>query len=243
MDVGISIGQNQHYQLTEALLLYRSKQIHNSRGPSTYVTHHPVILDDEDRVPKLGAAKPLTLDFIESLVQSLGGYLDVEFLPENILARGQRTLAWWTPRQSRRMYFADRDGLKAISGSAFPQPALVWMTTGQSLAVRALKENKRPEASTKLCVAPYWNLYEGGSVCQGSMRSPKKSTVASIRQWEARFFESEFTHGNVGRATRHKGGFEGLWKALAGKRTFPGDTLIQLPQTLEQFLTAKGLRR
>lgn len=243
MDVGISIGQSHHYQLSDALLLYKSQQTYNSRGPSTYVTHHPVLLDKEDRLPKLGPAKPVTLDFIESLVQSLGGYLDVELLPENVLARSQRTLAWWTPRQTRRMYFVDKEGLKAISGSVFPQPALVWMTTGQELMVRALKENKRPEASTKLCVAPYWNLSESGTVCQGSMRSPKKSTVASIRQWEASFFESEFTHGNVGRMTRRQGGFKGLWQSLVGKRTFPADTLIQLPQTLEQFLTAKGFRR
>jgi PRTRC genetic system protein B len=199
MYVAISIGQSHHYELSDALLLYKSKENLYGRGPGFYITHHAIGVDSEARVPKLGPAKPLTLDFIESLVQSLGGYLDVEFLPENVIARTQRTLAWWTPSQTRRMYFADKEGeLAAITGSTFPQPALVWMADGRELYVRALKENKRPTRVTKLCFAPYWNLNEAGNVCQGSMRSPKKSTVASMPKWEASFYESEFTTGTSG---------------------------------------------
>ena len=94
-------------------------------------------------------------------------------------------------------------------------------------------------ADTKLCVAPYWNVYDTGSVCLGSMRAPEASTVAAIPQWEQSFYESEFTHGNVGRLTRHSGGFEGLWKDLAGKDEFPIDSLIELPETVAEFLSGK----
>ena len=121
----------------------------------------------------------------------------------------------------------------------FPQPALVWLAMDHSLSIRALKENRRPAADTKLCVAPYWNVYDTGSVCLGSMRAPDASTVASIPQWEQSFYESEFTHGNVGRLTRHPGGFEGLWKKLAGQEEFPADSLIELPETVEEFLSGK----
>jgi hypothetical protein len=69
------------------------------------------------------------------------------------------------------------------------------------------------------------------------MRRPDNATVAAIPEWERGFYESAFTHANVGRLTRHPGGFEALWSELAGKRNrFPVATLIQLPETLAQFV-------
>jgi PRTRC genetic system protein B len=149
-------------------------------------------------------------------------------------------IAWWTLPQKRPMFFGTTQGKMAgVNGAIFPQPALVWVAMNHSLSIRALKENRRPAAGTKLCVAPYWNVYDTGSVCLGSMRAPDASTVASIRQWERSFYESEFTHGNVGKLTRHSGGFEGLWMELAGKKKFPIDSLIELPETVEEFLSGK----
>jgi len=43
----------------------------------------------------------------------------------------------------------------------------------------------------------------------------------------------------VGRLTRHAGGFEGLWKELAGNEEFPIDSLIELPETVGEFLSGK----
>jgi PRTRC genetic system protein B len=106
--------------------------------------------------------------------------------------------------------------------------------------IRALTENKRPQSSTKLAVAPLWNLSDNGRVCTGSMRRPDGATVSSVADWERGFYESAFTHANVGRLTRHPEGFEGLWSGLAGKRKrFPLDTLIALPQTLSQFVSGE----
>jgi hypothetical protein len=71
----------------------------------------------------------------------------------------------------------------------------------------------------------------------GSMRRPDGAMVSSIPDWERGFYESAFTHANVGRLTRYPGGFEELWTTLAGKRKlFPRETLIVLPQTLTQFV-------
>jgi PRTRC genetic system protein B len=237
MQASIRIGQNCHYQLSEALLLYRAKQEPYSHQEDCFITHHAVAAGTGDGIPTLGPARPLTLDFVQSLVSSLGGHVAIEVLPDNVVARTDQLIAWWTPSQKRRMFFGDTQGeMRAISGEVFPQPALVWAVSGQMLAVRALKEDGRPTADTKVCVAPYWNLYENGHVCQGSMRSPNKASVKSIPQWEKSFYESEFTHGNVGRVTRYRGGFEALWKDLASQQIFPTDTLIELPQTLDKFL-------
>jgi hypothetical protein len=69
------------------------------------------------------------------------------------------------------------------------------------------------------------------------MRRPESASVTAIPAWERGFYESAFTHANVGRLTRHVGGFEGLWMGLVRKRQqFPLETLIVLPQTLTQFV-------
>jgi hypothetical protein len=68
------------------------------------------------------------------------------------------------------------------------------------------------------------------------MRHPDTASVKSISEWERGFYESAFTHANVGRLTRHSGGFEGLWSGLDKRKLFPVDALIQLPQTLAQFV-------
>jgi len=124
-----------------------------------------------------------------------------------------------------------------LNGRTFPQPHLLWRVDNGDLKIRALTENKRPSAGTTLAVAPFWNLSEDGRVCTGTMRRPDSATVSSISNWERGFYESAFTHANVGRLTRHEGGFERLWTGLADKRkVFPVETLIRLPQTLAQFV-------
>jgi len=193
--------------------------------------------------PTLEAAQPLTLGFVESLVRSLWGGSLAEVLPANVLAKGDRLIVWWTPSCRRQMFYDNAEQRAAsLNGRTFPQPPLVWRIDDAGLKIRALRENKRPDASMTLAVAPFWNLSDDGRVCTGTMRSPDNASVASISKWEHAFYESAFTHANVGRLTRHKGGFEGLWSELADKRKpFPIATLIQLPQTLAQFV--RGERR
>jgi PRTRC genetic system protein B len=136
------------------------------------------------------------------------------------------------------MFYENSEGKAAeLNGCIFPQPPLVWQVSNGELSIRALTENKRPDGSTKLAVAPFWNLSDDGRVCTGTMRRPDSAAVASIPAWERGFYESAFTHANVGRLTRHEGGFDGLWSGLVGKRSrFPLETLIALPQTLSQFV-------
>jgi PRTRC genetic system protein B len=235
MNVETSIGENYHFELHDALLVYQG------RGTS-FVTRHEVTLS-KNAPPVLGPAHPLTVSFIESLIRSIGGNVKPEILPENVVAKGDRMISWWTPQQRRAMFYKNSEGkAKHLNGKVFPQPPLVWQVWEGSLRIRALIENKRPTADTKLAVAPFWNLSHNGSVCTGSMRRPESASVAAIASWEQGFYESNFTHSNVGRLTRHKGGFDGLWGALANRRVaFPKDSLIALPETLAQFI--QGGRR
>jgi PRTRC genetic system protein B len=147
-------------------------------------------------------------------------------------------IVWWTAACRRQMFYENSEQkATGLNGRRFPQPTLVWRVEGDDLKIRALAENRRPAATTTLAVAPFWNLSEDGRVCMGTMRLPDSARAVSIPEWERGFYESAFTHANVGRLTRHPGGFEGLWRDLAGKRIpFPVKTLIQLPQTLAQFV-------
>ena len=230
MEIHVSIGENQRFELRDALLVYGDRQ-------RSFVTRHQVMLH-KNAPPTLEPAQPLTVTFIESLVHSLYGGSTAEVLPEHILAKSDRMIVWWTSGCRRQMFYQDSE-LKAaeLNGRIFPQPPLVWRVEGGDLKIRALIENKRPAAETKLAVAPFWNLSDDGRVCLGSMRHPDAASVKSISDWERGFYESAFTHANIGRLTPHEAGFEGLWSGLADKRKrFPVETLIQLPQTLAQFV-------
>jgi PRTRC genetic system protein B len=235
MEIHISIGENHRFELREALLVYGDRQ-------RSFVTRHRVTLH-KDGPPTLEPAQPLTLGFVESLVRSLWGCSSAEVLPENVLAKGDRLIVWWTRACRRRMFYDNTEQkAAALNGRTFPQPPLVWRVDDHGLKIRALRVNKLPDSSTTLAVAPFWNLSDDGRVCTGTMRCPDSASVASIPEWERGFYESAFTHANVGRLTRHPGGFEGLWRGLGDKRRpFPQATLIQLPQTLAQFV--RGERR
>ena len=230
MQVHLSIGENHRFELHEALLIYRDRQ-------SSFITRHDVI-DSKNAPPALGPAQPLTVAFIESLTRSLRGSVQAEVLPTNVLAKADRMIVWWTPSRRRQMFYENSEGKGAeLNGRVFPQPPLVWRVSNGELNIRALTENKRPDSSTKLAVAPFWNLSDDGRVCTGTMRRPASASVASIPDWERGFYESAFTHANVGRLTRHESGFDGLWSGLTGKRhKFPLESLIVLPQTLTQFV-------
>ena len=95
MQVNVSIGQNHHFALREALLIYRSTENQNGSFGNTFITHHEVNAENCAKQPTLGPAKTLTIEFVQSLVQALGGRVRAEFLPESVLARTERLIAWW----------------------------------------------------------------------------------------------------------------------------------------------------
>jgi len=205
-----------------------------------FVTLHDVI-HQEDEV-RLGAAQLLTPDVLCALVADLGQSLPVEILPECTLARTADMVVWWSPASIRTMFFSDRGGdkaLRGLSGKQYPHPPLLFKASGSNLWIRALAENRRPEAKTKVCMAPYWNCYDNAVVCTGTMRIPQQKSVAAIREWEQSFFRSAFSHAaGVTKHTLYLGGVLALWRSLQGKKQFPAKYLVPLDQTLEQFVTS-----
>ncbi len=115
MKVEVEIGQVHRFELREALLIYRE-------GRRSFITRHEVLAQKQGP-PLLGAAQPLTTAFVENLAESLGGSAAAEVLSENILAKSDRMMAWWTPRRQRQMYFENPEGkMQKLNGKRFPQP-------------------------------------------------------------------------------------------------------------------------
>ncbi|MGC2551930.1 MAG: PRTRC system protein E, partial [Candidatus Sulfotelmatobacter sp.] len=120
-----------------------------------------------------------------------------EQLPPQL--RTAETIVWWCPPCERTMFFRDHGcdpALKDMNGKLYPHPPLLFKACGSHLWVRALAKDERPTAEAKLCMAPYWNCYDNGVCCTGSMRIPQEKSVAAIDLWEESFFQSEFTHAS-----------------------------------------------
>ncbi len=238
MRFSIDVGGELELKLHEAILLYRNEQA------SRYMaTVHGIVQNDKGGVPILGAGQLLTTSVLRELARTLGTACPAEFLPEQVVARTPELLAWWTAARIRPMFFRAGSELADVSGCRFPHPALLFAVRSGLLYVRALRSGQRPSGVTKLCVAPYWNIGNDGTVCAGTMRAPKSASVATMAAWEQAFFQSEFTHpGGAVRLTKRKGGTAALWKNLAGKPNFPLATLIET-ESLAAYLRALETRR
>jgi PRTRC genetic system protein B len=234
MDVHVRIGNNQTFSLKQAVLLYQE-------GNRAFATLHEV-KSRPDGPSYLGAGQSVTTGFLETLTKGLGANMAAEVLPENVLARTPELIAWWSPAQRRLMFFGGGNTETAkLNGKVYPHPPLVFMVHERELFVRALRENSRPKAETRLSNAPYWNTDAYGRVCLGSMRVPDEVGAKTIAAWEAGYFASEFTHpSGAVRLTTHPRGFLGLWPGLAGRQHFPVRFLADSRQTLQGFIEGVG---
>ena len=238
MNTSVNIGSCQDFRLSRAMLVYGTSSYEGIPYRHPFVTLHEVIHDGTGA--RLAAGQLMTPQMLIDLLTGLGRSLPIEILPERVLVRTAETVVWWAPGTVRTLFFGDRGDdpvLKKINGKRHPHPPLLFKACGSHLWVRALAEGKRPSAETKLCMAPYWNCYDNGAVCTGSMQIPREKSVSAIDQWERSFFQSEFTHASgTCKHTRFPGGLLAMWQFLAGKEDFPSRYLVKLPQRLSEFV-------
>ena len=238
MNTSVNIGSSQDFRLSRALLVYGTSSYQGIPYRHPFVTLHEVIHDGNGA--RLAEGRLMTPHMLVELMTGLGRSLPVEILPERVLVRTAEMTVWWSPAGARTLFFSDRGDdpvLKQINGKRYPQPSLIFKVCGSHLWVRALAESKRPTADTRLCMAPYWNCYDNGAVCTGSMQIPRETSVSGIESWERSFFQSEFTHASGTRKhTRFPGGLLAMWQFLEGKDNFPTQHLVKLRQTLSEFV-------
>jgi PRTRC genetic system protein B len=194
-----------------------------------------------DAAPQLTAGRVVTTAFLHTLAKGLKRDVPPEILPENVVMRTGEAIAWWTCGRQRPMFFRSADPkAEVLNGKIYPHPPLVFLISGNELYVRALREEMRPSADTRLKNAPYWNTDARGLVCQGDMRVPNEVSVSAIPGWEEAYFQSAFTHPNGAvRLTTHPKGFHGLWTELIGKSEFPNGSLAESKETLRDFIETR----
>jgi PRTRC genetic system protein B len=228
------------YHPKSALVFYESKGL----DKEVYVEHF-----DMDRNGTPINAHPLTEREAGALAKALltekqnqtaflksGGILPTTILHINP-SRDKGAVLWYTKSQKRPLYFID--GLGIPSGTAYIPP-MVWQADKNSLRVFALSTSRRPTEKTPLYYAPFFNIYEDGRVCMGSVSIDIKESACVeefTRAWEDYFFNSYFSH-LMGENSPVKGNCVSLWKDLvATGRAFPKAVLKSSIKTLKNLLS------
>ena len=226
------------YHPVSALVVYQTK----GTGSDTYVEHF-----DMDSNGNPVNAHPLTVREANILAKALntGKEKRKAFLkPEGILATNilhinpeeNGSVLWYSKSKKIKMFFTE--SLEIPNGIA-EIPALLWYADRNKLIVFALLSDRRPTEKTKLYYAPFFNVYENGNVCMGTVSVNIKSS-ASVEEftaaWESYFFDSYFSH-LMQNHNPVKGNCVSLWKELiCTEKTFPKEVLKKANRTLKNLL-------
>lgn len=159
-------------------------------------------------------------------------------LPTNILhinPSEKGTVLWYTKTQQRQIYFVDSLG---ISNGKAQVPPMLWFANKSSLTVFALLNDRRPTEKTPLHYAPFFNIYEKGNVCMGTVSIDIKNSASVeefIQAWEHYFFNSYFSHSLCENLTKKN--IVTLWKDLINTdKPFPKEVLKKNNKTLKNLL-------
>ncbi|WP_426172520.1 PRTRC system protein B [Pseudoduganella sp. R-34] len=230
--------------LAKAILLYAvQKRGHLGGGHQniTYATVHDVENFGTEARPsfQIAAGRAVTKEAVVKMFGNLAKKLTltVDLLPENVLSISADHMVWWTPACERGVFFKNKE--LGTRSAKVPHPPLLFVVVKGSWSIFSLADNERPKVDTALHHAPYFNVYDNGAICTGSAATPKGIASNAIPQWEAAFFESEFTHINgQKKKASHPRGEYALWKELLDGvyQTFPSEYLVKANQTLGSLM-------
>jgi PRTRC genetic system protein B len=231
----------------KALLIYQQQL---TEGTVRQEDLQPEIYVESYDIGKHGQpinAHPLSVKEMKALAKVLqsaqeisGSYLKSRgLLPNKVLYINQQengSAVWFTPPQEVTLFFTD--ALNIPSGKA-KVPALVWRADCEKLSVYAIKGKAKPNESTPLYHAPFFNVYANGSVCMGTVNinTGQLSCLEEfMSQWETYFFGSYFSHSINGNSST-KSDTRALWQELRKTGAdFPQQELIKTRFTLKQLL-------
>ncbi len=225
------------YELSRAILIYSSRSKH-------YASVHHI-----ERGPggaRIGAGEPATVEACAEFVNGLADKAKFTgFVEPRMVYIGPRTVVWWRAPLPARVWFDTTeaeagDQKKATIGkrsAITPQPGLVFALSNGKWFVAAFKGANRPTSSTRLYVAPYFNVWKGGHICEGNVSRPEKVTPETITAFEHAFFDSKFTHPNMPRIAKFHSPTQ-FWTALLdGKcKTFPEQLLLPTKNSLATWI-------
>jgi PRTRC genetic system protein B len=164
-------------------------------------------------------------------------------IPEHILFARIRPASldvlWYRPARLQKLNFST--GLQIKGEAPVWIPATLYLEHGNDLFVFALQSDRKPDLSTKLYHAPFFNIYNDARVCLGTapvgkMRS--KTFTGEADRFERGFYLAE---QNGGHNIPTKTPLNKLWNRLIRKRQpFPAkEELIQHSKykTLSDLMT------
>lgn len=232
----LTVSRSHDVALQGAILLYGARPEQFS-----YATAH-VIQQDVGGRPVIGPGTPLNRQALIYAVRQVAkeALPKGEFLTPNVLSISPTAVTWWCPAGERRVFFDCKELGKR--SAVVPHPALVFQASHAGFRVFALCGEDRPVPTTVLHEPPYFNTWDQGKICIGSAHVPKQIDVASITGWEESFFNSAFTHPNVGgQRVNYERGAYAFWKdMLEGKfPNYPKTVLIPMNLTLADLIAGK----
>lgn len=168
------------------------------------------------------------------------GYLNAEgLIPSKVLHinhAAKSTVIWFTPKQERAVFFASL--LDIPSGEA-KVPPMIWKADDEQVAVYALRNNRKPSINTTLYHAPFFNVYQNGNVCMGTVniQIAKNCFLGDfMEQWENYFWNSYFSH-LMQDFNPVSTNIVQLWKSLVETGAdFPTDVMKKTNLTIENIL-------
>jgi PRTRC genetic system protein B len=225
-------------KLSTAILLYEggsyNQHTQGKRAPM-YATLHNVA-QEAGRSACIDAGTTLTDDALLMLLQRLRKPKAVGILPSNVLSVGDSHVTWWTPPQTRSVFFRTAKG---EAQGKVRYPALIYTVVRNTLYVFATSDSERPTAETILHHAPLMNVWNDGKVCTGNVDFPTRLDLAALVQWEESLLDSYFTHPNHDGAVRAcKSGMFAFYTAMMKKlpAAFPKKNLAPTKQTLAEWI-------
>jgi len=226
------------YYPTKAFVVFR----HKASNDQIYVESYDV---DGNGYPI--NAHPLSISESNALARALDSSSELKpnFLkPEGLIPRNVLYInpeyngyaVWYTPRQTVNVLFLEKLGIP--NGKA-NMPPLLWKASKNTLSIYALPDVTSLSEATLLYHAPFFNVYENGKVCMGtvSVNIPKDCQLETFMQlWQEYFFNSYFSH----LFSRHepvKGNIVQLWQSLVNKdKQFPNEALIENGWTIKNII-------
>ena len=228
------------YHPTTALVFYQNDE----RNKDTYVEYfdinkngNPINAHPFTEREAKELIKALTINTQKEKSQDLlkpKGILPTHILQINPSENG--SVLWFTKSMKRQLYFTEN--LEIPNGTA-EVPAMLWLANKRSLKIFALSSNRRPTEKTELFYAPFFNVYENGNVCMGTVDVNFQNSTSLeefTEKWENYFFNSYFSH-LMNEHNPIKGNCVSLWKSLINtEKQFPKEALKQANRTLKNLL-------
>lgn len=232
----MNLSLNQIFRPLLNLTIFEAIDQHNQYLNEYYIESRRVKVNGE-----LGSSTPLKKTTLNKIAEGLTTSMEpkikaTKIFPNNLILfnqlLSQEKVIWYFPPAIKKLYFNDNIGIKTGN---YPTPGLIFRWE-EKLSIYAIK-SKSINENTILYKAPYPNIGYA-DVCMGNAHyNVKMNTELEdfIREAEARFFESYFTH-TMNNSSVLKGNFVLIYNKMQTEGVFPNKYLQSTNKRLKDIL-------